>query len=53
MIVYEGTKVQFQEEINNNTIQDKLDSLFLSLGVTKESLPEYNSWKNSLPRWLT
>ena len=50
MIVYEGTKVQFQEEINNNTIQDKLDSLFLSLGVTKESLPEYNSWKNSLPR---
>ncbi len=50
MIVYEGTKSEFQEEINNNTIQDRLDSLFLSLGVTRESLPEYNSWKNSLPR---
>lgn len=50
MIVYEGTKSEFQEEINNNSIQDRLDSLFLSLGVTRESLPEYNSWKNSLPR---
>lgn len=50
MIVYEGTKIEFQEEINNNTIQDRLDGLFLSLGVAKESLSEYNSWKNSLPR---
>lgn len=50
MIVYEGTKSEFQEEINNNTIQDRLEGLFLSLGVTRESLPEYNSWKNSLPR---
>ncbi len=50
MIVYEGSKSEFREEINNNTIQDRLDSLFLSLGVTRERLPEYNSWKNSLPR---
>ncbi len=44
MIVYEGTKSEFQEEINNNTIQDRLDSLFLSLAVPRESLPEYNGW---------
>ena len=50
MIIYEGTKADFQSEINNNTIQDRLDGLFSSLGVTKESQPEYNSWKNSLPR---
>ncbi len=50
MIIYEGTKADFQKEINNNTIQDRLDSLFSTLGVTRESLPEYNSWKNSLPR---
>lgn len=50
MIVYEGTKADFKRDIDNNIIQDKLEELFISLGVPKESLPEYRAWENSLPR---
>lgn len=48
MIVYEGSKKSFQDDINNGMIADRLDSLFRYLGITKESRAEYISWKNSL-----
>lgn len=48
MIVYEGSKKSFQDDINNGMIADRLDSLFRYLGITKESRAEYVSWRNSL-----
>ena len=48
MIVYEGSKKSFQDDINNGMIADRLDSLFRYFGITKESRAEYISWKNSL-----
>ncbi len=48
MIVYEGSKKSFQDDINNGMIAVRLDSLFRYLGITKESRAEYISWKNSL-----
>ncbi len=50
MIVYSGTKYNFQRDIMNGTIANRLDSLFVSLGITKESIAEFNSWKASLPQ---
>ncbi len=50
MIVYSGNKVQFQTDVMNGVIADKLDSLFSDLGFSRESKQEFESWKNSLPR---
>lgn len=50
MIVYSGTKRSFQEDIINGVIATRLDRLFKTLGIGKESYAEYNSWKASLPR---
>lgn len=50
MIVYSGTKASFQKDVSNGLIADKLDSLFINLGFTRESKQEFDSWKHSLPR---
>ena len=50
MIVYSGTKSSFRKDTINGVIADRIDALFKKLGITKESLPEFNSWKNSLPQ---
>ncbi len=49
MIVYSGSKASFQKDVINGKIAGKLDELFVSLGIGKESLSEYKSWKASLP----
>ena len=50
MIVYLGTKKSFMRDATNGVIAGKLDELFISLGIGKESDPEYKSWAASLPR---
>lgn len=50
MIVYSGTKANFQRDVINGVIANKLDSLFVSFGINRESAAEFNSWKNSLPQ---
>ena len=50
MIVYSGNKRTFQRDALNGVIASKLDDLFLSLGIGREGLSEYNSWKTSLPQ---
>lgn len=50
MIVYSGTKKSFQRDTINGVIANRLDTLFSDLGITRESMPEFKSWKESLPR---
>jgi hypothetical protein len=50
MIVYSGTKKTFQRDVVNGIVASKLDSLFVELGITRESAAEFKSWKESLPR---
>lgn len=50
MIVYSGSKYSFQRDAINGVIASRLDDLFSSLGIGRESYAEFNSWKASLPR---
>lgn len=50
MIVYSGSKMSFQRDAINGVIASRLDNLFSSLGIGRESFSEFNSWKASLPR---
>ncbi len=50
MIVYSGSKRSFERDIINGVVAQKIDSMFSSLGITKESYAEFVSWKNSLPQ---
>ena len=50
MIVYSGNKYSFQRDAINGNIARRLDSLFAELGIGRESIAEFNSWKASLPR---
>ena len=50
MIVYSGTKSSFRKDTINGVIADRIDSLFTKFGIARESLAEFNSWKNSLPQ---
>ena len=50
MIVYSGNKYSFQRDAINGNIARKLDSLFVELGIGRESMSEFNSWKASLSR---
>ncbi len=53
MIVYSGTKDSFGKDIINGVIARKIDALFKQFGIMHESIQEFNSWKNSLPRMAT
>lgn len=50
MIVYSGTKRTFQNDVVNGRIAREIDSLFRQMGIGRESIQEFNSWKNSLPQ---
>ena len=50
MIVYSGSKYAFQRDAINGVIASRLDGLFSTLGIGRESYAEFNSWKASLPR---
>lgn len=44
MIVYSGSKREFQNELINGQISKRLDNLFHSLGLPHESYSEFKSW---------
>ena len=50
MIVYSGNKESFQRDLINGVIASKIEVLFSSLGIPRESRAEYRSWENSLPK---
>lgn len=50
MIVYSGSKLQFQKDVINGAIANRLDELFVQFGIGRESRAEFNSWVSSLPR---
>ena len=50
MIVYEGTKKTFLNDLDNGELISKIEYLFTQLGIRKEQHSELVSWKNSLPR---
>ncbi|MCR5457617.1 MAG: DUF2075 domain-containing protein [Clostridiales bacterium] len=50
MIVYEGNKRTFIEDVSNGVMVRKIEEMFNKLGIRKEQQAEMNSWKNSLPR---
>ena len=49
MLIYSGTKHDFNKDIQSNSLADKLNLLFLQHGLRHENESEYLSWKNSLP----
>ena len=50
MIVYEGSKRTFIDDVSNGLMVRKIEEMFDKLGIRKEQQAEANSWKNSLPR---
>ena len=50
MIVYSGSKASFQRDLINGVIAEKIEDMFISFGIPKESRAEYRSWENSLPK---
>lgn len=50
MIIYQGTKKQFSEDVFNGDIAEKLENTFRKYHISGGSLAEERSWMNSLPR---
>ena len=50
MIVYEGSKRTFLDDVSNGLMVRKIDEMFDKLGIRKEQQAVMNSWKKSLPR---
>ena len=50
MIVYEGNKRTFLDDVSNGLMVRKIEEMFDKLGIRKEQRAEMVSWKNSLPR---
>ncbi len=51
MIVYSGTKAQFNNDVVNNCIAQKVKSFFeQNLGVHNNNLSEFHSWEQSLKK---
>ena len=48
MIVYEGIKENFIEDVNLGLIADKIREKYIEVLRRKPSAPEFNSWKNSM-----
>ena len=48
MIVYEGVKEKFIEDVNLGLIADKIRKKYIEVLCRKPSAPEFNSWKNSM-----
>ncbi len=50
MIIYQGTKKKFSEDVINNVIADKLEATFKKNHISGGTYAEEKSWINSLPR---
>lgn len=48
MLIYSGTKHEFDVDIQSDIIADKINALFWQHGLRHENESEYLSWKNSL-----
>ena len=48
MLIYSGTKHEFNKDIQSDALADKIKSLFWQHGLEHENESEYLSWKNSL-----
>ena len=48
MIIYKNTIENFNRDVFNGLIANKLENLFLMLNIGRESQGEYRSWNNSL-----
>ena len=48
MLVYQGNVRQFNEDVINNVIADKIKEEFLKHNIINNNESEYRSWENSL-----
>lgn len=48
MLVYQGIKESFIEDVNLGIIADKIREKYIECIHRKPSAPEFNSWKNSM-----
>lgn len=48
MIVYQGTKSNFTNDVLSGTIADKIKSDLAKIGIIDENAREYNAWQNSM-----
>ena len=50
MLIYNGTKGQFDKDVISGSIADKINAAFFEHGLTHENESEYMSWRNSLSK---
>jgi len=48
MIVYQGTKSDFTDDVLSGTIADKIKSDLAKIGIVDDNIREYNAWQNSM-----
>ena len=48
MLVYEGIKTSFIEDVDLGIIADKIRTKYIEIIKRRPSPPEFNSWKNSM-----
>ena len=48
MLVYEGIKSGFIDDVDLGIIADKIRSKYIEVVKRRPSIPEFNSWKNSM-----
>lgn len=48
MLIYAGTKQQFDKDVTNNIIASKIKSEFINKGLSHNNQSEFTSWENSL-----
>lgn len=48
MLIYNGSKGQFNNDVKTGIIADKINRLFYEHGIVHENEREYMAWKNSL-----
>lgn len=48
MLIYNATKGQFDSDVREGILADKINALFFERGLKHENEREYMSWKNSL-----
>ncbi|ODA41865.1 ATP/GTP binding protein [Desulfosporosinus sp. BG] len=50
MLIYSGTKQQFDQDVLNDSIAHKIDYQFRIRGLSHENVSEFVSWENSLKK---
>ena len=48
MLVYEGIKSGFIDDVDLGIIADKIRNKYIEVVKKRPSVPEFNSWKNSM-----